>query len=95
MKIHRSPNYGILVEFTGAEAAWLLEELDTVPRGSKFPKIRQMCEGLRQSLKLDRVMSVAPKTGRPKNLSLVSLPRKRPEIVPQVQAMKGRQDDDG
>jgi len=64
MKIHRSKDY-IHLDFTGAEAAWLLEELETVPRGSKFPKIRQMCEGLRNSLTLNAAMA-PPKMGRPK-----------------------------
>jgi hypothetical protein len=70
MKIHRSAGY-IHIDLSGAEAAWLLEELETVPRGSKFPKIRQVCEALKQSLALDAAM--VPKGGRPKSTALLTI----------------------
>lgn len=63
MKIHRGKEY-IHIDLSSAEAAWLLEELETVRGGAKLPKLRQVCEGLRSSIGLGVAMA-APKTGRP------------------------------
>jgi len=46
MKIHRSAGY-IHIDFTGAEAAAFLEELENVRGGSKLPKVKQVCTKLR------------------------------------------------
>lgn len=63
MKIHRSTGY-IHLDLTGAEAAAFLEELENVRGGTRLPKLRQVCEGLRQSLALDAMM--VPLKKRPK-----------------------------
>ncbi len=87
MKIHRGTEY-IHIDLSGAEARVLLEELENVRGGAKLVKLRQVCEGLEQSLALETIM--APKRmGRPKSVTLLSLPRKRPDIIPQVEHMHG------
>lgn len=68
MKIHRGKEY-IHIDLSGAEAAWLLEELETVPGGSKFPKIRQVCGGLTHSLAL--VPEPPKPRGRPPKLKII------------------------
>ena len=75
MKIHRSTGY-IHLDFSSAEASALLEELETVRGGSKLPKIRQICEGLRQSFALNALMA-APKMGRPKTSRVVAINSQR------------------
>ena len=78
MKVHLGKGGFIHIDLSGAEAMVLLEELETVRGGAKCVKLRQVCEGIKQSLSLEA--SMAPKkTGRPKLL----------RIVPQVAAMKG------
>ncbi len=70
MKIHRSTGF-IHIDFSGAEAAWFLEELETVRGGAKFPKLRQVCFELRTALALG-----APtdrRRGRPKAEEKLSL----------------------
>lgn len=58
MKIHRSTGY-VHIDLTGAEAAVLLDELENVRGGSKLPKVRQVCEGLKNSLGLNALMAVS------------------------------------
>lgn len=64
MKIHRSAEY-IHIDLTGAEAAVLLEELENVRGGSKLPKVRQVCEGIKESLAFIGTKD-PPKRERPK-----------------------------
>lgn len=71
MKIHRSTGY-VHIDLSGAEAAVLLEELETVRGGSKFPKIRQACEGLRSSLAAHAALT-APKINRHRSMAKVVL----------------------
>lgn len=71
MKIHRSPGL-IHLDLSGAEAAVLLEELENVRGGSKLPKVRQVCEGLKRSLVLDAAMA-PKKMGRPKSAARLSI----------------------
>jgi cellulase/cellobiase CelA1 len=71
VKIHRSTGY-IHIDLSGAEAAWLLEELETVRGGAKFPKIRQVCEELKTALALG-AQEPDRKRGRPKSAGLVEL----------------------
>lgn len=73
MKIHRSIGY-IHIDLSGAEAAVLLEELENVRGGSRLPKVRQVCEGISNSLGLDVLMTVSEAHRRkytPRKLSLV------------------------
>lgn len=77
MKIHRSTGY-IHVDLTVAEAMVLLEELSNVRGGSRLPKLRQVCEGLGESIALAIVTPKRP--GRPST---------RGAIIPQVAAMRG------
>lgn len=49
MKIHRGTEY-IHIDLSGVEAAALLEELETVRGGSKLPRLRWVCDGLRTIL---------------------------------------------
>jgi hypothetical protein len=74
VKIHRSTGY-IHIDLSGAEAAVLFEELENVRGGSKLPKVRQVCEGLKESLGLNALMAVSESYRRKyaprKTLSLV------------------------
>ena len=63
MKIHRSTGY-IHLDLSAAEAQVLLEELEGVRGGAKLPKLRQVCEGLRETLAI-----VDPKRTRPPRVS--------------------------
>lgn len=82
MKIHRSTGY-VHIDLSGAEAAVLLEELETVRGGSKHPKIRQVCEGLATTLAIGPRAPDRPRGGQP-----------RLQIVPQVAAMQEWQSED-
>lgn len=88
MKIHRGNDY-IHIDLSGAEAAVLLEELETVPGGSKRPKIRQVCEDLGRLLGLKALMA-APGPPKRKYLRAVDDP---PHVddVPRQEAVR----DDG
>ena len=55
MKIRRSVDH-ILIDFTGAEARAFLNELLDVPRGTRLPKLSQVCTELDVALKLPVVL---------------------------------------
>jgi hypothetical protein len=50
MKVTRSDNDRICIDFSGAEARAFLDELSDVPGGSRLPKLRQVCSGLEGAL---------------------------------------------
>ena len=63
MKIHRSDGL-VHIDLSGAEALWLLEELETVRGGAQMPKLRQVCFELRTALALG-APEPPKKRGRP------------------------------
>lgn len=65
MKIHRSAGF-VHIDLSGAEAAVLLEELETVRGGAQMPKLRQVCFELRTVLALGAPVPDR-KRGRPPN----------------------------
>lgn len=51
MRIRRTESGGMSIEMSTAEARVFLEELSDVQRGSKLPKVRQICAGIAVAFK--------------------------------------------